>query len=103
MERCVTTIVVDDDGGCMMGTLLPPPPGFVPPTTAQSLADGFDAQTVFYVCGGRPMALWPNWDYSEDWSVHPIGEVHPFHPIIHGKEITEEEFRTMVRAMHCLS
>ena len=49
------------------------------------------------------MALWPNWDYSEDWSVHPIGEVHPFHPIIHGKEITEEEFRTMVRAMHCLS
>ena len=49
------------------------------------------------------MALWPNWDYSEDWSVHPIGEVHPFHPIIHGKETTEEEFRTMVRAMHCLN
>lgn len=99
----MTTIIVDEDGGCMIGTLLPPPPGFVPPTIAKSLADGFDGQADFYICDGRPIAVFPQMDYAEDWSVHPFGEVHPFHPILHGKEITEEEFRTIVKAMHGLN
>jgi len=29
-------------------------------------------------------------------------DVHPFHPIIHGKEITEEEFRERVKGIHGL-
>lgn len=98
----MTTIVVDEDGGCMMGTMLPPPPGFVPPTIAQTLERGFEDQTCFYICNGRPMAVWPQWDYAEDWSAYPIREVHPFHPIIHGEEITEQEFREAVKEIHGL-
>jgi hypothetical protein len=97
------TIMVDEDGGCMMGTLLPPPPGWVPPTIAESLAHGFDEQTVYYDYEGRPVALWPDWDYAEDWSVHPLRELHPFIPLIYGKEITQEDFLRMVKAIHGLT
>ena len=98
----MTTLMVDVDDGCMMGTLLPPPPGFVPPTIAESLEHGFDGQADFYVLNGKPIALFATMDYAEDWSVHPIRELHPFIPVLYGKEITEDEFRTMVKAMHGL-
>jgi hypothetical protein len=94
----MTALMIDpDDGGCMAGTRLPPPPGFVQPPIAESLLQGFDDQTEFYVMDGRPIAVWPDWDYAEDWSIHPIRELHPFIPVIYGKEITEAEFRTSVK------
>jgi hypothetical protein len=41
-------------------------------------------------------------DYALDWSAYPIREVHPFYPILNGKKITEIQFRTLVRTMHCI-
>ncbi len=99
----MTTLMMDCNDGCMMGTQLPPPPDFVPPTIAENLADGFEAQTSFWDLHGKPIALWEMWDYAEDWSTHPIHEIHPFIPIIHGREITEPEFRTLVKARHGLT
>ena len=96
------SIFVDEDGGCMMGTMLPPPPGFVPPTIAKSLEYEFGEEVYFYDLNGRPVALFGLMDYAEDWSKYPIREVHPFVPLKYGKGITEEEFRTMVKAMHGL-
>ena len=99
----MTTIIVDEDGGCMMGTLLPPPPGFVPPTIEKLLQNGFeDGWAEFYLCDGHPMVVWPDLDYATNWATYPIREVHPFHPIIHGKQITEEEFREKVKGIHGL-
>jgi hypothetical protein len=100
----MTTLMIDpDDGGCMAGTRLPPPPDFVPPTIAESLARGFDEQTAFYVLNGKPIAVWPDWDYAEDWSKYPIREIHPFIPVIYGKEIMDAEFRTSVKERHGLA
>jgi hypothetical protein len=45
----------------------------------------------------------PDWDYAEDWSVHPLRELHPFVPLRYGKEITQEEFLRMVKAIHGLA
>ena len=99
----MTTLMVDVDDGCMMGTMLPPPPGFVQRPIAESLEDGFDGQAIFFVLNGKPIALFDMMDYAEDWSAYPIRELHPFIPVIHGKEITEDEFRTMVKAIHGLN
>ena len=99
----MTTLMTDPDDGCMMGTVLPPPPGFIPPTIAESLARGFDDETSFWVCDGKPIALWEMWDYAENWSKHPIDEIHPFIPVIYGKEIAEAEFKALVKALHSLS
>jgi hypothetical protein len=52
--------------------------------------------------GTRLRALFGLMGYAEDWSKYPIREVHPFVPLKYGKEITEEEFRTMVKGMHGL-
>jgi len=98
----MTILMVDPDGGCMMGTRLPPPPDFVPPTIAESLARGFKGEPEFYVLNGNPVARWPMWDYAEDWSKHPIRELHPFIPVLYGKEITEVEFRALVNERHTL-
>lgn len=98
----MTLLMIDPDDGCMMGTRLPPLPDFIPPTIAKGLADGFGTEADFYIVDERPMALWPHWDYAEDWSVHPIKEIHPFIPAIYGKEVTESEFRKRVKAMHGL-
>jgi hypothetical protein len=84
----------------MAGTLAPPPPGFVPPTIAQSLARGFGEDASFYLNGDAPMALWADMDYAEDWSSHPIREIHPFVPVLYGKEISEAEFRERVMEIH---
>ena len=99
----MTMLMVDENDGCMMGTTLPPPPGWVPPTIAESLAHGFDGQADFFVLHGRPIALFAMMDYAEDWSAHPIREIHPFIPVIYGKEITEAEFLAMVKEIHGLS
>jgi hypothetical protein len=32
----------------------------------------------------------------------PIREVHRFYPMLHGRKITELQFRTLVKAMHCI-
>lgn len=99
----MTTLMIDpDDAGCMTGMRLPPPPDFIPPTIAESLARGFDNETDFYVIDEKPIALWPDWDYAEDWSEYPIREMHPFIPVIFGKEITETKFREFVKARHGL-
>jgi hypothetical protein len=76
---------------------------FVRPTIRERLERGFGPEAGFYVAEGNPIAIWPDWDYAEDWSAYPIREVHPFHPVLHGKKITEAEFRTLVKAMHNLS
>jgi hypothetical protein len=76
---------------------------FVRPTIRESLERGFGLEAEFYVAEGSPIAVWPDWDYAENWSAYPIREVHPFHPVLHGKKITEAEFRTLVKAMHNLS
>jgi hypothetical protein len=96
----MTTIIVDDE---VQWTQLPPIPGFVPPTIRQLLAGPLDPRADCYVCEGKPMMLWAEMDYAEDWSTYPIREVHPFHPVLHGKQISEAEFRTLVKAMHCIS
>ncbi len=99
----MTTLMIDENDGCMMGTMLPPPPRFVPPTIAESFEHGFDGQACFYVLNGRPIALFDMMDYAEDWSAYPIREIHPFTPVLYGTEITEDEFRGMVKAIHGLS
>jgi len=99
----MTHLIFDDDDGCMMGTRLPPPPDFKPPTIAESLARGFEDGAEFYDLRGKPVVLWPYWDYAEDWSRHPIGEIHPFTPILYGEPIPETVFRERVRALHGLS
>jgi len=99
----MTTFMVDENDGCMMGAKLPPPPGWVPPTIAESLAHGFDGEADFYDLHGRPIALFAMMDYVEDWSAHPIREIHPFIPVLSGKEITEDEFLAMVKGIHGLS
>jgi hypothetical protein len=89
-----------DDKGVMTGTMLPPPPGWVPPTIEESLARGFEKGAEFYSVNGKPVVMWPYWDYAEDWSVHPKKEMHPFIPVMQGQEITENEFRAMVNERH---
>jgi hypothetical protein len=84
------------------GTRLPPPPGFVPPTIRQLLQGGFAPEASFHVLEGRPCVVWGDWDHAEDWSRHPIREVHPFAPLLSGSEVTEAQFRTLVRAMHAI-
>jgi hypothetical protein len=95
----MTTIIVDDE---VHWDQPPVPPGFVPPTIRQSLAEGFDDEAEFFVCEGKPFVVWPMMDYALDWSAYPIREVHPFYPILNGKKITEIQFRTLVRTMHCI-
>ena len=94
------TIMVDDD---VKWVEFHAPPGWVPPTIAKSLEERFDGEVYFYDLDGRPIALFAQMDLAEDWSVHPLHEVHPFVPLKYGKEITEEEFRTMVKAIHGLT
>ena len=96
-------LMIDDDGGCMMGNRTPPDPDFKPPTIAESLARGFEGGAEFYDLHGKPVVVWPDWDYAEDWSRHPIGELHPFAPIVYGKEVDEAVFRERVRALHGLT
>jgi hypothetical protein len=93
---------MNGDDGCMMGTQLPPPPGFTPSTIAESLADGFESGAEFYDFDGKPVVLWPYWDYAEDWSRASVREIHPFVPILYGKGIPESVFREQVRALHGL-
>lgn len=98
----MSTIICDDEVNYVWTE---PDPNFVPPTIAESLVRGFDldkAVVWFYVLGKRPVAVWPDWDYAEDWSQHPIREVHPFPPVVHGKQITEDEFRAVVKKIHGL-
>jgi hypothetical protein len=97
----MTTIIVDDED--VQWTWTPRDPNFVPPTIRESLERGFEPEARFYVAEGNPIAVWPDWDYAEDWSAYPIREVHPFYPILHGKKITEDEFRTLVKATHCVT
>jgi len=99
----MTYLMIDDDGGCMTGTRVPPPPDFRPPTIAESLARGFEGEADFYDLGGKPVAVWPDWDYAVDWSCHPIREIHPFVPVLYGAEITETAFRERVRELHGLT
>ena len=94
----MTTILVDEEPG----TRLPPPPGFIPPTIRKLLDKGFEGEADFYLLDGRPCAVFPMLDYATDWSRYPIRELHPFVPIIDGREITEAEFRALVKAMHAI-
>jgi hypothetical protein len=55
------------------------------------------------VLNGKPIAVWPDWDYAEDWSKYPIRENHPFIPVIYGKEIMDAEFRASVKERHGLA
>jgi hypothetical protein len=98
----MSTIICDDEVNYVWTT---PDPNFVPPTIAGLLARGFDLDMEavwFYVLGRKPVVVWPDMDYAEDWSIHPIREIHPFVPVIHGKQITEQEFRSMVKKIHGL-
>ena len=98
----IPTLIYDTDDGCMTGTMPPPPPGFVPPTIAQSLGQSFEEDVSFYLSDDAPIALWSDCDYAEDWSTHPIREIHPFIPVLYGKEISEAEFRARVKEIHGL-
>jgi hypothetical protein len=77
-----------------------PIPGFVRPTMRESLAKGFTSEAEFFEVDGLPFVVWPEWDYAENWSTDTITESHPFHPILHGRKISETEFRQMLRTRH---
>jgi hypothetical protein len=96
----MTTIIVDDED--VQWTWTPRDPNFVPPTIRQLLAEEFSPEADFYVCDGQPYVVYPMWDYATDWSGYPIREIHPFYPVLHGKKITEAEFRSLVRATQAI-
>ncbi len=77
-----------------------PVPGFKHPTIRESLAKGFGEAAEFYVEDGRPVVVSSDSDFAVDYSTYPAHGVHPFRPLLSGTEITETEFRTLVRAMH---
>jgi|ERR1700687_4699788 len=99
----MTIIMVDDDDDDVRASWTPRDSKVVPPTIRQSLAEEFSSEADFYVCDGQPHVVFPMWDYAEDWSAYPIREVHPFHPMLHGKKVTEVEFRSLVRAMYAIA
>jgi hypothetical protein len=96
----MTKIFVDDD---VPWSWTPEDPNFVPPTIRKLLSEEFSPEADFYVCDGRPYVVYPQWDYATDWSEYPIREVHPFHPVLNGKKITQAEFRTLVKAAHWIT
>src|ERR1700733_1139497 len=98
-KNAMITIIVDDD---IPWVQLPVPPGFIPPTIRKLLARSFDDDVDFYVCEGKPFEVWADLDCAYDWSAYPVREVDPFHPVLNGMEITELQFRTLVKAMHCI-
>lgn len=85
------------------GFRLPPPADFVQPSIRQQLSKPFTDDACFYVLNGRPCVVYPDCDYAEDWSAYPVREIHPLGPIIDGQEVTETEFRQLVRAMHAIA
>ena len=97
----MTTIVTDLDDEIPY-VQLPVPPGFKPPTIRELLKRGFDDESSFWVADGKPFDVWMDFDCAYDWSVCPVREVHPFYPVFNGQQITEREFRTLVKAMHCV-
>ena len=92
--------IIADDGE-VHWSWTPKDPNFVPPTIRQNLAEAFDPEADYFVVEGHPVMLFGMMDYAEDWSTDPIHEVHPF-TTFRGKKITEAEFRTLVKAMHCI-
>jgi len=66
------------------------------------LEERFEPEAEFYVNGGVPYVVFPDWDYAERWGAKPMREVHPFVPIIRGTRISEAEFRARVREIHRL-
>lgn len=78
------------------------PPAVSKRSYSELLEHAFDPEASFWLKNGIPYVLWGDWDYAEDWGGPQMREVHPFVPIIHGKEIGESEFRLRVRQMHGL-
>ena len=73
---------------------------FVPPTMRERLAKPLEGDPEFFILEGRPHVVWRMWDHAEDWSVQPVNFVNPFGPVLNGTEVTEAQFRQLVRAMH---
>lgn len=92
--------IISDDPAWADG--YPPDASVEQPTISAQLENGFDSEADFYVYEGRPVAVWGMQDFAIDYSTYPIREVHPFGPAWHGKQITESEFRTLVKAIHRL-
>jgi hypothetical protein len=93
----MSTIVLDDE---VQWTQHPPRPGFVRQTVRESLAKGFEPEAEFFVYEGSPHVVWGMWDYAECWGPGPVHEVHPYLPHWRGTQVTEVEFRVMVKAIH---
>jgi hypothetical protein len=51
---------------------------------------------------GRPYAGWCDLDLIIDFGCAPPHETHPFIPCWKSKKDSEAEFRTLVKAMHCI-
>jgi hypothetical protein len=60
----------------------------------------FEPEASFWVKDGMPYVVWGDWDYAEAWGGAQMQSVHPFGPIRGGKEISEPEFRQLVRDIH---
>jgi hypothetical protein len=97
------TIIITDLDDQIPWVQLPVPPGFVPPSVRQLLAKGFTSDSTFFVCDGKPFDVWIDMDCAYDYSAYPVREVHPFYPVFNGMKITEPQFRTLVKAMHCIA
>jgi hypothetical protein len=97
------TIIVTDLDDEIPYVQLPVPPGFKPPTIRELLKQEFDSVSSFWVADGVPFEVWMDLDCAYDWSVYPVREVHPFYPVTKGMRISEREFRSLVKAMHCIA
>ena len=93
----MTTIIIDDD---VPYSWTPRDPNFIPPPKSEMLAEDFGPDAQFYLCDGQPFVVYPDLDYATDWSTHPVREVHPFYPVLHGQKVSEAEFCILVRAKH---
>jgi hypothetical protein len=92
------TIIIEEEPG----TQLPPPPGFVQPSIREQLKDQFPSEASFHVYEGQPYVVFGMWDYAENWSRYPVKSCHPYAPHWYGTEVTEAQFRQLVRALHAV-
>ena len=94
----MTTIIDDPEPGVR----LPPPAGIKQPSIREQLAKPLNPEGEYFVYEGRPYVIFGMWDYAEDWSAYPVREAHPYLPHWRGKQITDAEFCTLVKAMHAI-
>ena len=89
--------------GAVQWPQVKPHPNSKPPTINELLAKPFPGGSTFHVLDGIPYLLVGDWDLAERWDVAPPRVISgtPFF-LINEPEVSEAEFRAVVRKLHGL-